>query len=103
MRLDNLVEGALHVEHHRVKGAGSGDSLDRPRCVVECGEPHCLSKPSCWIDGEDAHPSTLLRGTQGNGSRRGRLANAAGSGAHDDSNGPITEDAVDAQWRGIDR
>ena len=102
MRFDDLVERALHVEHHRVQGAGSCDSRNRARGVVEMGEPHRLGEPARRIDGEDADSPALLRRAKGDGGRCGRLADATGTSADNDPNGGIAEDLVDMQCGGID-
>ena len=60
----DLVEGALHVQHHRAQAAArlAGDVLDDARGVVQRGQAHRLGQPPGRVDGEDddAAPGLLL-------------------------------------------
>ena len=97
--LDDLVEGPLHVEHHRVEAAAGPevDSLDRSGRVVELGQAHRLGEASGRVDGEDAHLPALLSGTQREGCGRRRLADAAGAAADDDVDRAVGQQPVDVQ------
>ena len=96
-RLDDLVEGALHVEHHRVEASAVGvaDALDRAGDVVELGETHRLGEPAGRVDRQDADLAALLGRPQRQGGRRRGLADAAGAAAHDDLGAAVGEQRVD--------
>ena len=98
---DDLVEGPLHVEHHRVeRPAGRGvDVLDGPGGVVQLGQAHRLGQPAGRVDGEDDDPAALLGGPEAEGRGRGRLADAAGTTADDDVGTPVGQQRVDVQAR----
>ena len=86
VRLDDLVEGALHVEHHRVEAAAAGGvgPRHRARGVVELDQAHRLRQPPGRVDREDDDPPprSAARSAE-RGGRRG-LADAAGAAADDD-------------------
>ena len=92
--LDDLVEGPLHVEHHRAERALSLDADDRARGVVEFGEPHGLGETSRRIDGEHADSPAHLRGAQTEGRGRRGLADATRAAAHDDARRGIAQERV---------
>ena len=95
--LDDLVEGPLHVEHHRAERALSLDADDRARGVVEFGEPHGLGETSRRIDGEHADSPAHLRGAQTEGRGRRGLADATRAAAHDDARRGIAQERVDVE------
>ena len=82
----DLVEGALHVEHHRVERAARRgvDAGDRPGGVVELGEAEGLGQPPRRVDGEDDDLAPVLGRPQPERGGRGGLADPAGAAADDD-------------------
>jgi hypothetical protein len=108
LALDHLVEGALHVEHHRVERAlvsragraGRGHARHRAGRVVELLDPHRLGQAPGGVDGEDDDAASPLGGTQRQRRRRRRLADATGAAAHDDPGLRVVEQAVDVQGAG---
>jgi hypothetical protein len=89
--LDQRVERALGVEHHRPQLALHGHAvarearrLDQDGVVAELAEPERGGEPARRIDGHHGDPQPALGHAQPE--RRGgrRLADAAGAGAHDD-------------------
>jgi hypothetical protein len=93
---DDLVEGRLHVQHHRVQAAAGGrvDPGHGARGVVEGLDAHRLRQPAGGVDGEDDDLAAALGSTQRE-SRGGRgLADAAGAAAHDDAGGGVVEEGV---------
>ena len=101
VRLDDLVEGALHVEHHRVQRPAGlvADAGHRARGVVELGEPERLGQPPRRVDGEHDDAAPGLGRAQAERGRRGGLADAAGAAADDDAGGGVGQQGVDADAR----
>jgi hypothetical protein len=99
VRLDDLVEGPLHVEHHRVEAAALAvvDALDRPRHVVQLGEAHRLRQPPRGVDREDDDAAPPLGRPEPERGGRRRLADAPGAAAHDDAGRRVVEQGVDVQ------
>ena len=96
---DDLVEGPLHVEHHRVERAALGlvDPLDPARAVVQLGQAHRLRQPAGRVDGEDDDRAAGLGGSQAERRRGRRLADPAGAAAHDDPRRPVGDDLVEVE------
>ena len=94
---DDLVEGPLHVEHHRVERAAAGrvDALDAAGGVVQLGQAHRLRQPLGRVDREHDGTAPALGGSQRERGGGGRLADAAGAGAHQDPGG--VEQVVDVE------
>ena len=64
VRDHDVVEGAFHVEHHRVQAA-AGRSVDHghwPRRVVELADAERLRQPACRVDGQHDDLAAGLRG-----------------------------------------
>ena len=70
----DVVERALHVQHHRVQPAPGRcvDALDRTRGVVQLGQAQRLREPPCRVDGEHDDVPAALGGAQREGRGRGR-------------------------------
>ena len=98
--LHDLVERALHVEHHRVEAA-AGLARRHPSTragrVVELGEPHGLGQPACWVDGQDDGLASLLGGAQCQRAGRRGLADATRAAAHDDPYELVGEQRIDVE------
>ena len=93
----DLVEGPLHVEHHRVERPARGrvDARHRPRRVVELVEAERLGQAAGGVDGEHDHlPPGLGRPDAERGGRR-RLPDPAGAAADDDAGARVGEEGVD--------
>jgi hypothetical protein len=101
VRLDDLVERALHVEHHRVQAAARlvVDPLDQPGGVVEGAQAHRLGQPAGRVDGQHADLAPALRRPQPDRGRRRRLPDAAGAAADDDPDPPVVDDPIDVKLR----
>ena len=102
LALHHLVEGALHVEHHRVERAALAGRArrqpgHRPRGVVERLDAHRLRQPTGRVDGEHDDLAAALGRTQGERGRGGGLADAAGAAAHDDAAAAVVEQRVDVE------
>ena len=105
LALHHLVEGALHVEHHRVERAAGpsltgADPRHRARGVVELGDAHRLGQPAGRVDGEHHDVPPALGGPQRQGGRDRGLAHAAGAAAHDDADRRVVEEGIDVEARG---
>ncbi len=103
MRLDDLVEGPLHVQHHGVQFAARAaiHALDLARHVVQFLDAHRLREPARRIDGEDDDLPAALRRPYPQGRRRRGLADAAGAAAHHDPGGGVVQDRVHLQPVGV--
>ena len=101
LALHDLVEGPLHVQHHRVEAAavvgGAADADDRPRGVVERLDAHRLGQPAGRVDGEDHDLPAALGGPERQRRGRGGLADAARAAADDDAGGGVVEQRVDVE------
>lgn len=102
MRLDDLVEGALHVEHHGVQFAARRvvDALHPARDVVERVDAHRLGEPAGRVDREHDDLAAPLGRAQPQGGRRRRLPDTAGPAAHHDAGPRVVEQRVDVQDTG---
>ncbi|MCY1371936.1 hypothetical protein D9M69_591060 [compost metagenome] len=100
LREHHLVEGALHVEHHRVEVTLALDPGDRARGVVELLDAHRLREPAGRVDGEDDDLAHALGGPQRERRAGRRLADAAGAAAHDDAGAGVVEQGVDVERAG---
>jgi hypothetical protein len=72
MPLDDLVEGPLHVEHHREQRSGpvrGADPRHLPWGVVEGRQPHRLREALGGVDGEHADAAPHSRRRAGPGRR----------------------------------
>src|SRR6266540_57180 len=89
LALDDLVEGAAHVQHHRVQAARLPQlrplAAHRPRLVGEHVQAEGLGQPPGRVDGEHAGAPPLLRAPQRHRRRRRGLADPAGAAAHHDA------------------
>jgi hypothetical protein len=90
--LDELVERALGVEHHRPQLAAhlqavAGQALGRHEggLVAQLRQPQRVGQALRRVDGHDGHAPALGRQADGQRSGRRRLAHAAGPGADDDA------------------
>jgi len=65
--LHGLVEGALHVQHHRLEEAAGREVHVGYHAwdVVQVLKAHRLGEPARGVDSHHAHPSSLLGGPQG--------------------------------------
>ncbi len=92
--LDQVVKGALGVEHQRVEPAGPG-AVDRRGFVGQRADTQRIGQPAGRVDGDHAggaaQPGRLQRQDRG----RGRLPDAAGTAADDD--GPLEDQLLDAR------
>jgi hypothetical protein len=100
----DLVEGPLHVEHHRVEAA-AGHGLgrqagDQPRHIVELGEAERLGQATRRVDGQHDDPAPLLGGPQSERGGGRRLADTARPAADDDPGMPVSQHRVDVQRGG---
>ena len=97
----HLVEGALHVQHHRVERAAlracRRHAGHRPRGVVEGLDAHRLGQPARRVDGQHHDLAAALGGAQGQRRGGGGLADAAGAAAHDDAAAAVVEQGVDVE------
>jgi hypothetical protein len=101
MRLDGLVEGPLHVEHHGVQAAVGlpvpVGQRHRPRGVVQRGQAHRLGQPARRIDRQHHHMPAAFGGPDTQRGRRRRLAHPAGTAADDDAGPRVVEQPVDLE------
>ena len=97
MGLDDLVEGPLHVEHHRAERALTLDADDRARGVVELGESHGLGETSRRVDGEHADATAHLGCAQSESCGRRGLADTSRAAAHDDARRGIAQERIDIE------
>jgi hypothetical protein len=91
VRFDYLIEGALHVEHHRVQGTWAGDAWNRSWGVIEFGQTHSLGKPASWVDGQHTHVSATLGRTKCQCGGACGLADSTGARAYQDRHGWVVE------------
>ena len=113
MRLDYLVEGSLHVQHHGVQTASrvgpvpvligtpiAPDAWHQTRGVVQGSQAHRLREPARRVDGQHDHMPAALGGAHADRGRGGRLADPAGAAADDDPGPAIGDQPVDVKLRG---
>ncbi len=89
--LDQRVEGALGVEHHRPHLAldldavgGEAGRVDEARLVAQLLEPEGGRQTARRVDRDDGDAEPALGHPHGQRRRRGGLADAPGAGADDD-------------------
>ena len=110
VRLDDLVERSLHVQHHGVQAArrigpvpGLGvtwlrpHAWHQPRGVVQRRQAHRLRQPPGRVDGQHHHVAASLGGAQADGCRDRRLADSAGAAADDDARPAVGDQPVDVE------
>ena len=101
VREHDLVEGALHVQHHGVQLAAAGldvDPLDPAGGVVQLGQAERLGQPAGRVDGEHHRaPAVPLGRPQRQRRRGGRLADPTGAAADHDPHAGVGEDSVHVQ------
>jgi hypothetical protein len=99
--LDDLVEGPLHVEHHRVEPATGRrvGVLHRARDVVQLVQAHRLREPARRVDREHDHPAAALGRPESDRRRRRGLADAPGAAADDHPGAGVVEQRVDVEDR----
>jgi hypothetical protein len=89
---DHLIEGAAHVQHHRVKAARlpqlRSPAAHRTRLVGEQVQAERLRQPPGGVDGEHAGASAGLRAAQRQRRSGGGLADPARAAAHHDAGLP---------------
>ena len=103
MRLDDLVEGPLHVEHHRVEVTAAWQALDTaaPRRGVLSSSVRpidCASRRAGSIVSTTTR-AALLGGTQRDRGGRRRLADPSGPAAHDDAGALVARQRVQSSCR----
>ena len=97
--LNDLIEGAFHVQHHRVQRTAPRvvDALDRAGRVVELGQPQRLCQASGRVDGQHDDMAAGLGCPQSQRCRGGRLTDSARTAAHDDAGMRVVQQRVDVQ------
>ena len=81
--VDQLVEGALGVEHHRPQLAVHA-GVDAALLVAQLGQPERVGQPPRRVDRQHRHLLAARRHAERDRRRRGRLADAAGARADAD-------------------
>jgi hypothetical protein len=101
VRLDDLVEGALHVEHHGVEAAAVGGVQAGYRAggVVQLGQAQGLGQPPGRVDGQHDHAAARFRCPQPQRGGGGGLADPAGAAAQHDPGRPVDQQCLDVQQR----
>ena len=101
--LHHLVEGAAHVEHHRVQlarpRAVRHARPTRPRLVAQLRQPQRLGQPARRVDRQHGDPRGRGPPRAAPARRGGRLADAAGAAADHDPGRRVVEQRVDVERR----
>jgi hypothetical protein len=101
----DLVEGALHVQHHGVQfaaGTVAGVELDLAGAVVQSGQAQRLGQPPGRVDGQhDGAAAVQFGRPQRQRRRRGGLPDPARTAADHDAYPWIGEDGVHVEPGGL--
>jgi hypothetical protein len=107
VRLDNLVERPLHIQHHGVQAAcrlgpvpslsSCLDTRHQARCVVQRRQPHRLGEPAGRIDGQHHDVPATLGGSNADGGGGRGLADPAGAAADDNPGPAVVDQPVDVE------
>jgi hypothetical protein len=100
VRLHHLVEGAPHVQHHRVQLAARRADVGHPAgLVLQRPQAQRLGQPAGRVDGQHHGAPAAFGGAQGQRGRGRGLADPAGAAAHHDPGVRVVEQRVDVERR----